>query len=116
MNTLLVVVEDTIREVLYEFLSVQGHTVFDCNNGATALDYINVTTNPVDLILSDMNMPVLNGVELAQSIRNQGMDTPIILITGYCTIEFASIAQKLNASIFYKPINLSALEVFINSI
>lgn len=61
-------------------------------NGKVALGYLR--EHPVDVILSDVRMPVMNGIELARSIREEKLHTTIIFLSGYAEFEYAQ--QALN--------------------
>lgn len=54
--------------------------VFEAENGLIALKFL--LSNEVDLILSDVNMPEMTGFELSRALRDQGIRTPIVLVTG----------------------------------
>ena len=79
MNILLVDDDFQVRQLLYDFLSGHGHKVFDFDNGQSALDYINISKDTIHLILSDICMPILNGIELIKAVRNQQNNIPVIL-------------------------------------
>jgi len=116
MNILLVDDDLFVRELLRDVLLSQGHFIFERENGQLALDYINSTIEGIDLIVSDINMPILNGVELAQSVRALGKSTPIILITAYASLKLIDIARKLNITVLGKPINFSLLKQHVNKV
>jgi DNA-binding response OmpR family regulator len=63
-------------------LSIEAHEldVFEAANGAVAFDFLR--EHRVDFILSDINMPQMNGLELATAVRSFGLTTPLVLITG----------------------------------
>lgn len=116
MNILLVDDDYVLRKSLGEILSMQGHRIFDFDNGQTALDYINTTKDPIHLILSDICMPRLNGIKLVQSVQNNGKTIPVIFITGYANPQLIDAAHALNATIFNKPLDFESLELFIDSL
>ncbi|WP_425355769.1 response regulator [Rhizobium leguminosarum] len=61
-----------------------GHTVFEAMAGSEALDILR--KQQVDLVICDHAMPRMTGAQLAQAIRNEWPDMPIILATGYAEI------------------------------
>ena len=65
------------RTILRRQLEQIGLAVVTCSNGVEALDNL----DDVDLILSDHNMPLMDGLELASAIRARGVDTPILLLS-----------------------------------
>ncbi len=56
--------------------------IFEADDGRQALEFIGNETSPVDLVLSDWNMPVMFGVEFFRTMRSRGDTTPFFLITG----------------------------------
>jgi CheY-like chemotaxis protein len=78
---LLVDDERTFREVVRSLLSHDDHIVVEANNGAEALGLF--AQNRFDLVLTDWEMPFVQGNELATQIRQLAPDQPILMITGY---------------------------------
>ncbi len=95
---LLIVDDDPIvAESLSELLKRQGHAVATAHNGAEALSMIRDAATPFELVLTDINMPHADGVELLQRIHKDHPEIVIIMITGYGSIESAVNALKLGA-------------------
>ncbi len=81
-----------------------------------------VYSNPIDalskeniadysLVITDMKMPKMNGIEFLQEIRKKGLFIPVIVITGYGTVESAVDAMKLGATDYImKPVSFDALK------
>jgi two-component system response regulator FlrC len=68
-----------------------------------------------DLVLTDMKMPKMTGIEFLQEIRNKGLFVPVIVITGFGTVESAVDAMKLGASDYIlKPVSLDALKKVVD--
>ncbi|MCB2183830.1 MAG: sigma-54 dependent transcriptional regulator [Desulfobulbaceae bacterium] len=87
--------ERDLRMSLYEALNRQGYMVSVAENGAMALEMMK--KNPADLIISDINMPEMDGLDLLQAIRITYSDLPVVIITGHATVETAVTAMKLGA-------------------
>src|SRR5947209_8691725 len=87
--TRLLVVDDDplIVNSLAEFLRLEGYQVDTANDGADAVEMLAAAR--YNLVLTDVNMPRTNGLELLRTIRNQYPDIVILVITGYGTIENA---------------------------
>jgi len=69
------------------------------------------------LIITDMKMPKMNGIEFLQEIRKKGLFVPVIVITGYGTVESAVDAMKLGATDYIiKPVSLDSLKRIIDRI
>jgi two-component system response regulator FlrC len=96
MRKILIADDDReVRMVLYEALSRQGHAVTVAENGMMALDIFE--KNPADLVISDINMPRLSGIELLRKLHDARPQLPVVLITGHATVETAVTAMKLGA-------------------
>lgn len=72
--------EENIRTAMAQVLRGQGYTVLEAANGAAALEA--VTTNPVDLVITDINMPVMDGIELVARLREAYSQLPILFVSG----------------------------------
>ncbi|MBK6264551.1 response regulator [Marivirga sp. S37H4] len=85
MKTKILVVDDfqIIRELLKSTLSIKGYEITTANNGKEALNVLNEVHDPYDLIISDYNMPEMNGYELLKQIRINPIYQykPFILLT-----------------------------------
>lgn len=103
--------EQSILEILSDILSDLDFGVTTFNN---ANDLINsITEDAPDVILSDIKMPEMNGVEMLHRLRDEGIDTPIIFISGYISKEIMLDALSHGAYGFIeKPFN----EVHLKSI
>ncbi|HEX4545633.1 MAG TPA: sigma-54 dependent transcriptional regulator [Candidatus Acidoferrum sp.] len=85
-----------------------GHDATVCDNAARAVELLR--TESFDLILSDVVMPGRSGLELLEDLKNAGIRTPIILISGQANIEMAVKATKLGALDFLeKPLSTDKL-------
>ena len=72
--------------------------------------------NEYDLIISDIQTPIIDGIELAEEIRKENKDIPIIFTTGFSCEHYKESAEKLNASYLSKPIKIDTLIERISSI
>ncbi len=77
----ILIVEDDVelRQLFTKVLTKNGYTVIGADNGKQALDILD--REYVDLIVSDIMMPVMDGYELASTLREGGSQTPILMIT-----------------------------------
>lgn len=80
---LLIEDEKMTRQALVDTLSLINYRVVALTNGREALDYISGHSSEVDLILSDVIMPEVGGIALLKTLRQQGIQTPVILMTGH---------------------------------
>jgi len=84
MNKLMIVDDSsTMRKIIMRVLrqaDIACDSIVEAGNGVEALEAL--TSNPdVELILSDVNMPEMNGIDLVKNVRDQGKSIPIIMIT-----------------------------------
>jgi len=93
----LLVVDDNPNTLasLARAFRLAGHEVTVCDNAGRAEELIR--TEIFDLILSDVVMPGKSGLELLEDLKNAGVRTPIVLVSGQANIEMAVRATKLGA-------------------
>ncbi len=111
----ILVVDDEIeyQKVLTLILSDVGYCIASCSNGIEALDYIN--HNMVDLVLTDLKMPIMDGVELIQRIKEKHECIEIIVMTAFGSIESAVDSIKFGAiDYFTKSSNMDELVMKID--
>jgi len=111
----IIYVDDDIAllESVSELLSEDGFIVYPFTNGFDALDKL--LREPVDVVLTDIKMPKITGLELLDRIRAIDTETPVILTTGYADLNVAIDAIKKGAFEFIiKPFDFSYLIHAIN--
>ena len=96
-NLRILVVDDEQEycEVLKMILGGKGYAVETCNNGKMALDALEKSS--FDIVVSDLNMPVMDGYELLKEIKAREYDTEVIMLTAFGTIENAVETMKAGA-------------------
>ncbi len=113
----ILIVDDEARmlRVLELMLQKMGHDVMCASNGMEALQCLHEST--VDLVISDLRMPEIDGIGLLNQIRAQGNTVPFIIITAHGTIQSAVESMKLGACDYIlRPFDMEALELSINRI
>jgi DNA-binding response OmpR family regulator len=102
--------EPTVRLVLQTALESVGYDVIEAADGRAALDHLRAGTASVDLVLLDLQMPKMNGMELLEQLRAAGITVPVVILTAHGSIPEAVSAMKLGAIDFLtKPITPEAL-------
>jgi len=102
--------EKDIRDVLTISLSDLGYTVFPAKNGKQALELFRKEMPPV--VLTDIKMPGMDGIEILRKIKKENPDTEVIMITGHGDTDLAIKSLKYEAIDFItKPISDDALEI-----
>ncbi|MDH3359331.1 MAG: sigma 54-interacting transcriptional regulator, partial [Desulfobulbaceae bacterium] len=95
----LVVDDDPIlRELLNDLLSSNGYQVVLAENGKDALSRLE--SQPFDHVITDINMPVMDGLALLGEVQNRGLGVPVIVVSAYSDMESVVQAFKLGASDF----------------
>jgi response regulator RpfG family c-di-GMP phosphodiesterase len=87
--------ERVIREILAEFLALEGFTVHTVEDGEKAL--IELRLRPYDLLITDLKMPKLSGLQLLEKIEAERLGVLTVLMTGFGTVETAIEAMKKGA-------------------
>jgi len=93
----ILVVDDTpsTLEVLQRSLSAEGYTTYAAPNAVDALNLLDGTF--VDLVITDLKMPKISGIDLIRHVRENYRNTAVMMITGYATVESAVEAVKSGA-------------------
>ncbi len=105
MKILLVEDNLVIQKIQGSMLEKIGHEVHIAGNGQIALDML--SRLQVDIVLMDMQMPVMDGLTTAKALRAKGVRTPIIAITGNDTVEDRTACLQAGMNGFLaKPIKL----------
>lgn len=81
LHILLVDDDAMVLEATAAILSDVGHTVVERSDGLAALDYL-VAEGPVDLLITDITMPRLDGLSLAEAVRKRWPTLPVLLVSG----------------------------------
>lgn len=104
--------EENIREVLLNYLETLGYEVLTASDGADALTKFEV--GAFDLIISDLLMPNIDGLELLRKVREKDRDVVFLMITGYPSIETAVEAIKKGAYDYItKPFHMEDVKIRI---
>ena len=113
MATLLITDDEKgYRDVLKVVFEDQGHTVHTANDGRGALAHLK--TQPCDVVISDVRMPDMDGIEFLRAARAFYPEIGIVLMTAFGTIDTAREAFKLGADDFItKPFNNEELKLIV---
>ena len=114
MSRTILVVDDekNIRTGLATLLGLDGYNVLQAEDGEEAWNIINDSS--VDLVITDLKMPKMSGLELLKKIYTTYPTIPVIVLTGHGTIEEAVVAMQNGAVDFLtKPLNEAHLNVLI---
>lgn len=112
-KSLLIIDDDhNTLEILSSFFKDEGYEVFTATNGKSGLMCFN--TNLPNLVLTDLKMPKMDGIEVLREVKKVTPNVPVIMVTAYGTIESAVTAMKLGAYDFIlKPFNLKEIKELV---
>ena len=105
--------EESVRDVLQSFLKLKGFEITTASDGKEGLNILQ--QEKFSVILTDLMMPDITGLDILKKAKEINLNTPIILITAYGTIQSAVEAMKLGAFDYVtKPFSLDELLIIIN--
>jgi DNA-binding NtrC family response regulator len=106
--------EQAIRKALREILEYESFTITEAEDGPTALKILEKET--FDVIFCDIKMPRMDGMEALSKLKEKGVETPVIMITGHGNVETAVEALKKGAYDFIqKPLDLNRILVSVRN-
>jgi two-component system response regulator PilR (NtrC family) len=106
--------ERSMRDFLKILLTKEGHQVATAQNGETGLEFLQ--NNNCDLVITDIRMPGMNGLELLEAIKEEQPDLPVIMITAFASPNDAVQAMKFGAFDYIsKPFNVDEIKSVIQS-
>ncbi len=96
MKKILIVDDDALVNLsLSEFLALEGYSILNASNGRQALDKLR--NNHIDVVITDIKMPEMDGTQLLNAIKHDFPETYVIMVTGFGSIENAVEAIKQGA-------------------
>ena len=109
-TVLLVEDDESIRSFAIRMLTNHGYRVLDAENGGAALTLVGKSIESIDLVVTDVMMPVTNGVELARLLRAARPELPILFMTGYAGLADDALDElRATGAVLAKPFTQEAL-------
>jgi two-component system response regulator PilR (NtrC family) len=106
--------ERSMREILEIFLKSEGYSVLVANNGESAMEILK--HDLFDLIITDMKMPKVGGLELLKHVKEISPDTVVVIFTAFGTTESAVEAMKLGAFDYItKPFQMDDIRLVVKN-
>lgn len=99
--------DDIVQNMLVSFLTVKGFVVVGADDGLAAFSFLKNVA--VDLVLSDVVMPRMDGINLLKKIRSSNIDVPIVFMSGHCTKDIECDINNFGAKLIAKPFKLEQL-------
>ncbi|WP_026379967.1 response regulator [Afifella pfennigii] len=110
MRILLTEDDDSVRAFVSRALELDGHAVETACDGLEAMDRLTERDGDFDLLVSDVKMPVMDGIDLAHSAARKWPGLPILLMTGFADQrERAEDLQKVIRDVLTKPFTLQEI-------
>jgi response regulator RpfG family c-di-GMP phosphodiesterase len=119
LNKVLIVDDDPgIRSTISDLIEELGYMAETASDGLDAIGLLDsVDSNPYMCVLTDIMMPNMTGLDLIKKIKARDVSLPIIVITGYASLEIAIEAMKYGASDFIsKPFKVKQIELMLNKV
>lgn len=110
LNFLFVEDEETIQKFTSRFLDKIVNKIFVASNGEEGYNLYLKNQDKIDIIITDIHMPIMNGLDMIEKIREYSKDIPVIITTAYNETDFLKRSVQLNVSSYViKPIDLEQL-------
>jgi CheY-like chemotaxis protein len=109
--------DEPVRRFVKRALELDGHQVETAEDGAAALDRLIAEEGAFDLLLSDIRMPMMDGIALALQVARDFPGLPILLMTGFADQrERAHDLMAIVEDVITKPFSLAEIRAAVNSI
>ncbi|MBF0238637.1 MAG: response regulator [SAR324 cluster bacterium] len=117
MRVLVVDDEQIIRNMLSAYLTKQGYEVQTAENGEEGTTIFYQDPNLFNLIITDIQMPKMNGIEFLTKIRGDGYNTPAVVVTGHLHLAQSEEIYALQVlQLVNKPFKLSLIKTLIDKL
>ncbi len=114
---LLVEDENILRNITRQYLTKQGYTVLEANNGLAALQVSATQPGPIHLLLTDVIMPAMNGRELADRLTSVRPETKVLYMSGYTENAIGhNGVLEAGTNLLQKPFTLPALKAKVREV
>ncbi|EHR06103.1 response regulator [Bradyrhizobium sp. WSM471] len=106
--------EDSMRQLVARAIAMDGHEIVTAQDGAEALEILARADGGFDLLLTDIQMPVMDGIALALSVARDFPDLTILLMTGFADQrERASNLNALVHDVVTKPFSVADIRTAV---
>lgn len=106
--------EEAMRSLVARAIALDGHTILTAADGGEALDLLVAENGRFDLLLTDIKMPMMDGIALALATARDYPDLPILLMTGYADQrERASGLEAIIHDVITKPFSIADIRAAV---
>jgi DNA-binding NtrC family response regulator len=117
LRILIVDDDDAFRAALIEFLQLRSRQVRSCKDGQEAIRVLREEKEPFDVVITDLNMPLVGGMEVVRAAKERYAETQVVVITGFATLETAIDAMRQGAYDYIaKPFKLVEVDLIVEKI
>ncbi|MGN6308561.1 MAG: response regulator [Xanthobacteraceae bacterium] len=107
--------EDSMRSLVARAIAMDGHQTVTAEDGAEALDILTREEGAFDLLLTDIKMPVMDGIALALTVARDFPDLTVLLMTGFADQrERASNLSAIVHDVVTKPFSVNDIRAAVN--
>jgi len=117
LRVLIVDDDDALRAALIEFLQLRGRQVRSCKDGQEAIRVLQEENEPYDVVITDLIMPSVGGLEVIRAAKERYAETQVVVITGFATLETAIDSMRQGAYDYIaKPFKLVEVDLIVEKI
>jgi DNA-binding NtrC family response regulator len=117
LRILIVDDDDAFRAALIEFLQLRSRQVRSCKDGQEAIRVLREEKEPFDVVITDLIMPLVGGMEVVRAAKERYAETQVVVITGFATLETAIDAMRQGAYDYIaKPFKLVEVDLIVEKI
>lgn len=117
LRVLIVDDDDAFRAALTEFLQIRGRQTRSCKDGCEALKVLQEDKEPYDVVITDLIMPSVGGLEVIRAARERHPETQVVVITGFASLETAIDSMRHGAFDYVaKPFKLIEVDLIVEKI
>lgn len=106
-----------VRDLVRRALTSEGHSVHVTQDGAEALEYFEANSESVDLLVTDVDMPALDGVTLAESVLRKMPHLAVVFMSGYSEqLDRAASLKNARVTSISKPFTLEQIRQIVRKV
>jgi DNA-binding NtrC family response regulator len=105
-----------VRRLMARLLRTRGYTVSDKEDAESAMAFLESTDPPVDLVVTDVVMPGMSGLRLAEEIERRWPGVKVLLVTGYAEGDALGASRTVRRPLLPKPFTPAALAATVRDV